>query len=234
MKTVWTKHTSLLLSGAALCMLLMVIIGCGIDAHGARITQLLRQPGKQVCAFFSPKDDLRSEILTLIDHEQRSIKIMTYTFTDEAISKALIRAHRSGIQVEIISDKGYVVGRGSKIAKLAERTIPIWAYIPEAQDFDTALMHNKLILFECNVTENPVVITGSCNLTTNAFTRNRENIFVIKDPELYKQCATEFEALKNTCVQISGTHRTPPSSGMTQQKHSWLQSIRTFFGKFTA
>jgi phosphatidylserine/phosphatidylglycerophosphate/cardiolipin synthase-like enzyme len=58
-------------------------------------------------------------------------------------------------------------------------------------------MHHKFC-----VIDNQVVLTGSYNWTTNAETRNDENVTVQKDPESATKYSLEFNKLKKTNINI--------------------------------
>ena len=53
-------------------------------------------------------------------------------------------------------------------------------------------MHNKYC-----VIDNQMVLAGSYNWTTNAETRNDENVMLLKDPQSATDYSVEFMKLKN-------------------------------------
>ena len=61
---------------------------------------LIDNDNKILKAFFSPDDNLKDILLTLIACEKKSIKITMYTITEKDIAQALIDAHKKGIKVE--------------------------------------------------------------------------------------------------------------------------------------
>ena len=78
--------------------------------------RLIPATGSAAQAYFSPEDDLRSLLIDLIRQETKSLRIAMYTLTEKAISMALIAAHKKGILVECVVDRGYSTDRFSRIA----------------------------------------------------------------------------------------------------------------------
>lgn len=160
----------------------------------------LCQVGEQqtICqAFFSPKDDVRSVLLDLIEREQSSIRISIFTFTDKKVAQALIDKAGKGIVVEIITDKQSLKDRFSKIPLLIASGIPVYVYKPElTQGMYNDIMHHKFVIFERNIGSKPLLWTGSFNFTQSATLKNCENVIVIDDPRLIAQYKTHMRELK--------------------------------------
>ncbi len=74
--------------------------------------------------YFSPKDDLASRLVALIDEERESIKSAIYCLTHSGIMNALMRAHKRGVDVDLIIDPQSLKGHATLIKKMAERTMP--------------------------------------------------------------------------------------------------------------
>src|SRR5438128_1907739 len=73
--------------------------------------------------YFSPADNLRKKIITLIDQEQSSIHAAVYFLTDGEVAQALIRAKRRGIAVELVVDSGSLESEWTKVPLLQEYEI---------------------------------------------------------------------------------------------------------------
>lgn len=163
--------------------------------------KLVNNRGEIAATFFSPEDDLRSLLLSLINSERKRIRIAVYSFTDKAIAQAVHAAHRRGVSIECIVDKGYEADAHSKVGKLAQSGIPTWVYITsDAQN--AALMHNKFALFEDTLDHRAIIWTGSYNFTKSASDRNQENAIILDDPLVFNRFSQQFEFLKTQARRV--------------------------------
>lgn len=115
----------------------------------------------------SPDGACQKIIVGLIDHAQSQVLVQAYGFTNKAIIKALVEAHRRGVDVRIILDKS------NETAKYSGATTVSNAGIPTYIDDKVAIAHNKVMIFD-----RKTVLTGSYNFTSSAQKRNAENIYV--------------------------------------------------------
>ncbi|QLS68031.1 phospholipase D-like domain-containing protein [Citrobacter sp. RHBSTW-00881] len=67
---------------------------------------MLPAGGVRVVVGFSPEGSAQKAILDLINSAQQEIRMAAYSFTSPVIAKALINAHRRGVDVRIVVDKG--------------------------------------------------------------------------------------------------------------------------------
>jgi phosphatidylserine/phosphatidylglycerophosphate/cardiolipin synthase-like enzyme len=127
--------------------------------------------------YFSPKNGATvgatAAIVREIDAARGEILVQAYSFTSEPIARALLKAHRRGIRVAVILDKGQQTQKYSSFTFLKNQGIPTWI------DAKHAIAHNKIILID-----RQVVITGSFNFTKAAEERNAENLLIIRSKEL--------------------------------------------------
>lgn len=106
--------------------------------------------------------------------------VQAYSFTSTPIAKALLDAHKRGVQVKVILDKSQRSQKYSSADFLGNNGIPTWI------DADHAIAHNKVM-----VIDGETIITGSFNFTKAAEEKNAENLLVLKSKEL------AFEYIKN-------------------------------------
>ena len=165
---------------------------------------LLNDEKRVTQAFFSPDDNLRSILISLIDSEKQGIVVAMYTFTDKAIASALVQAVGRGVSVECIVDRYYATDRYSKIHLLANASIPIWVYQPSLDPRASSLMHNKFCIFEDSIEHHTLVWTGSYNFTIRANERNQENVVIVDAPQIIEKFKKQFGILKGRSLQISG------------------------------
>jgi phosphatidylserine/phosphatidylglycerophosphate/cardiolipin synthase-like enzyme len=84
-----------------------------------------------------------------------------------------VNAHKRGVAVQVILDKGQRTERYSSADFLAHAGIPTFI---EARH---AIAHNKIMIID-----GAVVVTGSFNFTKAAENNNAENLLVIQDSGL--------------------------------------------------
>ncbi len=91
----------------------------------------------------------------------------------------LIRAHRCGLDVQIIADREQADSfESAAMAPLVDAGLPVFT------DAHHAAAHNKVIVIDQNA-KRPVLITGSFNFTYAAQYRNAENVLVLHgNPDL--------------------------------------------------
>lgn len=150
---------------ALLLALVALLIGAPVHAR----------PEIQVC--FTPEygatPSCTQDIVNAIDSARRSILLQAYSFTSAPIAKALVEAHRRGVNVKAILDKNANTRHYSSATFLEHMGVPVWI------DAQHAIAHNKVI-----VIDDATVITGSFNFTRAAEENNAENVLVIHDPAL--------------------------------------------------
>lgn len=164
-------------------LLLAFFIGCGVgfslypSFQESWIASLQEEASINVC--FSPEGQCTNGIVEAIEHAQKSILVMAYSFTSRQIAEALIEAHQRGIVVKILIDKSQIRNKHSYLPLLAEQGLPIFI------DSVRGIAHNKVMIFD-----ERYVLTGSFNWTQAADSRNAENVLLINDPslaEIYKE-----------------------------------------------
>ena len=161
--------------------------------------------GQEMCdVFFSPDDDINIKLLSLIDQEQKHIRIAVFNFTDRNITQALIRAQKRGITVEVITDINCVYDRYNKIDQLYNNDISVLVYNAKQSKTGSGIMHHKFALFSNNTTGKALVWTGSCNFTRSGCHANQENVVLLGDTKIVNKFLYQFERIKKQ------THRYKP------------------------
>lgn len=147
--------------------------------------------------FFSPEDRLDVQLISYIDREQHQIRIAVYCLTHRQIIKALIRAYKKGVNVEVLVDP-FSLKRRFGLEKLVEAGIPLFVWSPLAYQNQqkgkkkrNPLMHDKFC-----VLGRDKVWTGSFNFTYGASNSNRENAVILESVQAASQYLQEFEKLK--------------------------------------
>jgi phosphatidylserine/phosphatidylglycerophosphate/cardiolipin synthase-like enzyme len=140
---------------------------------------LIRPDGKIARAFFSPKDRLLETILGLIKAEKKQIRLACYFMTNKEILCELARARQRGVAVEVVVDKN------SPFEGINIRNAGLYSHVWSRKWFGTEpIMHNKFFVFDDNIQNQSILVTGSANCTWSAQEKNEENIVVMNDKKL--------------------------------------------------
>src|SRR5215471_3457336 len=106
-------------------------------------------PTATIDTCFAPESDCAAFAVRAIDHAQREILVGAYGLTTGAgIVEALLRAHRRGVDVELIADKTTPCGRNSGIDPLTSAGVPVWI------DHSARIAHAKTMVIDGTVTLN--------------------------------------------------------------------------------
>ncbi|WP_245528680.1 phospholipase D-like domain-containing protein [Candidatus Odyssella thessalonicensis] len=92
---------------------------------------------------------------------------------------------KRGVEVQVILDKSNKTDKHSKASLLAQNGIKVYIDSPQG------IAHSKVLILE-----KETVITGSYNFSAAAYSRNAENLLIIKNPELAQRYLKNWEARK--------------------------------------
>ncbi len=134
--------------------------------------------------YFSPGDECKHAIMDIINSARNKLRICVFTISDDDIANAIIRAHKRGVNIKIISDDDKQYDIGSDINKFINEDIPLKV------DHTPNHMHNKFM-----TADNIICLTGSYNWTKSAARYNQENILICKDKSTIKKFDAEFNRL---------------------------------------
>lgn len=152
-----------------------------------RPSEVDRITGQQpIEAAFSPDGQSERLVLSVIDGSQQSIRLAAYSFTSPAVVRALIAAHRRGVDVRVVVDEQ---GNKSK-SSVAALNLLVGASIPARTVSKYAIHHDKYI-----ISDGRTVQTGSFNYSQAAAKSNSENVIVIRDnPDLAARYMQHWES----------------------------------------
>jgi phosphatidylserine/phosphatidylglycerophosphate/cardiolipin synthase-like enzyme len=158
-----------------------VLIGmlCWAGAMPARAFQVPAESATatDIQIFFTPGDDAAGNIIKAIDNARQQVLVQAFSFTHAGIAKALVAAHRRGVEVRLIANLDQTRKiRNSQIAAIAGAGVSV------ALDGEHTGAHNKVMVIDAgsaNIADT-VVITGSYNFTNAAQYRNAENVLLIR------------------------------------------------------
>jgi phosphatidylserine/phosphatidylglycerophosphate/cardiolipin synthase-like enzyme len=80
-------------------MLLSYQSGCETNSKPIQISS------DEIEVFFSPQGGCTEAIVKTLDQAKSSVLIQAYSFTSSPIAKAVVEAHKRGVQTEVILDK---------------------------------------------------------------------------------------------------------------------------------
>jgi phosphatidylserine/phosphatidylglycerophosphate/cardiolipin synthase-like enzyme len=135
-------------------------------------------------AFFSPGDACRDTIIQQIGDATRRIKICVFTISDDLIAEAIVRSHRKGLDIKVITDNDKSFDMGSDVDRLAKEGVAV------KMDNTPNHMHHKFM-----VVDDRALITGSYNWTRSAARYNHENILLTMENHVVGSFAREFDSL---------------------------------------
>ena len=138
----------------------------------------------QAQVFFCPEDNCSAQLISHIDSAQDEIVIAIYSFTLDNVADALIRAKERGVLIRVVFDNQQAANQYSEDERLLDAGIPV--LIKSGSGY----MHNKFI-----VIDRKKVLSGSFNYSSNADTKNDENLILIISEEIAKLYFDEFEEI---------------------------------------
>ncbi|CQJ05411.1 putative phospholipase D [Yersinia frederiksenii] len=134
---------------------------------------------------FSPDGGAEPLVLTTLNQARTSIDLAAYAFTSQKVATILLNAQQQGVNVRVLADEKSAADRYSAVTFLANQGVPV------RLNGRYAIQHSKFALID-----GETVQTGSLNYTNSAFTRNAENIVVIRGNSTVSQAyQQEFERL---------------------------------------
>lgn len=144
---------------------------------------------------FSP-GRAQDHIIGAIRGADDSIRVAAYSFTSKPVAKALVSAHKRGVDVKAMLDKSQKTAQYSSATFVANQGIP--TRINESY----AIMHNKFL-----VIDGQTVQTGSFNYSKSAHVRNAENVLVIHEvPEIAARYVKEWQRLWQESEPYPASH----------------------------
>ncbi len=157
-------------------------------------------------------------LVDLIDRAQKRVDVAAYQLNLPTVTDALLRAHRRGVQVRLVTDGEY---EGEEmVARLRRAGVPV-----TVRPKDGGIMHNKFV-----VADETWVWTGSWNLTESCTYRNNNNAVLIASPHLAENYATEFEELFNGRFGPTSPKNTPYPTLVVEVPEKSLQvPIEVYF-----
>ncbi len=139
---------------------------------------------KNIEIYFSPEDDFRQRLISLIENAKEKIDFLAFAFTDKAIADALIKKADKGVKIRgVMDEKQNDYQSASLYEYLKSNNISV------KLDKNKFTMHDKVFIIDS------AVVTGSYNFTKKANDFNNENSIVVHNEEFEKLYEKEFEKI---------------------------------------
>jgi len=142
----------------------------------------VRLGSARVKVYFSPADGVAKYVLQRLAAAKRSIHFMTFSYTADAISDAMIAKLKAGLVVRGVFERQNAAGSGADFSRLKQGGVDV------LEDGNCYILHHKVI-----VIDERTVITGSYNFTGSAEKDNDENLVIVDDRALAQAYLEEFE-----------------------------------------
>lgn len=122
---------------------------------------------------FTPGDDVAGQIIEAIRQARRQVLVQAFSFTHDGIARALVEAHKRGVEVKLIADQEQTEKmRRGQVPGMARSGVPVWL------DSEHQSAHNKVMVVDPGLPSSRIV-TGSYNFTRAAQHKNAENVVFI-------------------------------------------------------
>jgi phosphatidylserine/phosphatidylglycerophosphate/cardiolipin synthase-like enzyme len=132
--------------------------------------------------YFSPEDGVAKYVLQRLAAAKKSIHFMTFSYTEDKISDAMVAKRKAGLVVRGVFERQNAGGSGADFNRLQQGGVDV------LQDGNCYILHHKVIIID-----ERTVITGSYNFTGSAEKDNDENLVIVDDPALARAYLDEFE-----------------------------------------
>jgi len=137
---------------------------------------------------FTPGSGADRMIIDVIAQARRQVLVQAFSFTHRRIADALVAAHRRGLDVAVIADRGQALHHSRRVLEVL-----VAAGVPVLLDGAHDAAHNKVIIADAGE-QDCAVVTGSFNFSYAAQHRNAENVLVLRaHPALCDAYAREWQ-----------------------------------------
>ena len=148
--------------------------------------------------YMSPSDQTKEAILAAITTADYSISFCIFSFTDDDISDAMEAQLEDvpGLTIRGVFDETQAGSQYSEIHKMLDWGNQVEVLVDAITDSAGAekFLHHKYLLIDAGYEDSdPLVITGSCNWSTNGFSYNDENTIISYHPDIVDQYFSEFQ-----------------------------------------
>ena len=161
-----------------------------------------------IAVYFSPNGGCTDAIVKALDGAKETLLVQAYSFTSAPIAKAVVDAHKRGVNVQVILDKSQRTEKYSSADFVAHEGVPVQI------DEKHAIAHNKIMIID-----GQTVITGSFNFTKAAEEHNAENLLVIHDRGMAERYLANWHDHEAHSEPYTGRGDAPQRPANTREHH---------------
>lgn len=136
--------------------------------------------------YFCPEDECAMRIKDVLNKAEKSIDLMTFSFTHDGIANSILIKMDEGVNVRGVFESR---GAGSQYSKFK---VLDYQGADVIKDKNRYVMHHKVFIID-----EKIVVLGSFNPSNNADKRNDENVLIIYDEDIALKFIDEFERVWN-------------------------------------
>jgi phosphatidylserine/phosphatidylglycerophosphate/cardiolipin synthase-like enzyme len=152
----------------------------------------------QIQLLFAPDNGVAQRLAERISQSTSSIRFAAFSFTQDAIGKAVLDRAKAGVSVSGVFEKTGSETRFSEYGPMKQAGLDVY------QDGNPYLMHHKVF-----VLDNRITVFGSFNFSDSADKDNDENCLIVDDPAVAKQFSAEIDRMLAAAKQPSPVKATP-------------------------
>jgi len=124
------------------------------------------------------------KLLSTLDSSITSLDICVFTITSQDLADIIIKKHKQGIVIRVITDCEKMDLNCSQIEQMRASGIQV------RHDKTSYFMHHKF-----TIVDSKILINGSFNWTRQAITGNQENLLISNDKQFVKLYSEQFQKL---------------------------------------
>jgi phosphatidylserine/phosphatidylglycerophosphate/cardiolipin synthase-like enzyme len=138
--------------------------------------------GTQVESYFSTNDHPAGHVADAVQLARKSVHFMAFSFTHEAIAKAMQERAAAGVEVSGVFEKTQTAAGHSAFFRMHDARLSVFL------DGNPRNMHHKVI-----VIDGEIVVVGSFNFSESADKSNDENLLIIYNRAVAGRFEEEFQ-----------------------------------------
>lgn len=139
--------------------------------------------GKKDCMYGHEETSL-GKMVRCLSSAKKSIDVCVFTITLQHFADVLIKKHRTGVVVKVITDCEKMDLNCSQVEQMRANGIQV------RHDKTSYFMHNKFA-----IVDKDTLINGSFNWTNQAVTGNQENVIISNHKDLVEPYCGQFDKL---------------------------------------
>lgn len=148
--------------------------------------------------YFMPQDGKKAikDITVSLSKAKKKISIAIYSFTNKKIAKALKKAAKKNIKIDIIFDSSALKGKSrlkylAKYKNISTYTLKGKKKMTKKANKWYGKMHSKYIIID-----DTKLFFGSANYSYSAFNASYETLYANEDKVLIRQFINNFDTMK--------------------------------------